>query len=208
MNRVLVIAPHADDETLGCGGVLLKHKSKKDKINLLVVTNINKNNIWTKKHELKRKKEIEKILHLYNFDSYKNLNYEPAKINSSSMFNLIQEIDAVIKSLKPNIVYLNNSSDIHTDHQLVYKASISCLKSFRKNYLEKILVYETLSETEYANDNFFHPNFYVDISKFIEKVDNFPFPRSKEAIYSLAKIRGIRIGVKYAEAFCKIFEKE
>ena len=71
MNRVLVIAPHADDETLGCGGVLLKHKSKKDKINLLVVTNINKNNIWTKKHELKRKKEIEKILHLYNFDSYR-----------------------------------------------------------------------------------------------------------------------------------------
>ena len=51
-----------------------------------------------------------------------------------NLLNLIQEIDAVIKSLKPNIVYLNNSSDIHTDHQLVYKASISCLKSFRKNY--------------------------------------------------------------------------
>ena len=40
MNRVLVIAVHPDDETLGCGGTLLKHKFNKDEIHWLIVTDI------------------------------------------------------------------------------------------------------------------------------------------------------------------------
>ena len=219
MNNILVIAPHADDETLGCGGSLLKHKSNKDKIHLLLITNIKKSKVWSKKQEITRKKEITQMLKLYDFNSYHNLNYEPAQLNSSSIYNLIQHIDKVVNSIKPNLIYMNNSSDIHTDHQIVYKASISCLKSFRKKFIKKILLYETLSETEYAKENLFNPNYFVDISKFIKKkikimniykseVSNFPFPRSSEAIYSLAKFRGTRIGVKYAEAFINYFEKE
>lgn len=219
MNNILVIAPHGDDETLGCGGSLLKHKSKKDKIHLLMITNINQNSIWTKKQEITRKKEINKIIKLYKFNSYHNLNYEPTKLDLIPMSDLITKIDKIINFIKPNIVYLNNPSDIHTDHQIAFKSSISCLKSFRKNYIKSILLYETLSETEYSTEELFKPNYYVDISKFIEKkikimniykseINKFPFPRSNDAIYSLAKIRGARIGVRYAEAFCKIFEKE
>ena len=169
MNNILVIAPHADDETLGCGGSLLKHKFNKDKIHLLLITNIKKSKVWSKKQEITRKKEITQMLKLYDFNSYHNLNYEPAQLNSSSIYNLIQHIDNVVNSIKPNLIYMNNSSDIHTDHQIVYKASISCLKSFRKKFIKKILLYETLSETEYAKENLFNPNYFVDISKFIKK---------------------------------------
>ena len=38
MNKVLVVAVHPDDETLGCGGTLLKHKSQGDEIYWMVVT--------------------------------------------------------------------------------------------------------------------------------------------------------------------------
>ena len=119
MNNILVIAPHADDETLGCGGSLLKHKFNKDKIHLLLITNIKKSKVWSKKQEITRKKEITQMLKLYDFNSYHNLNYEPAQLNSSSIYNLIQHIDNVVNSIKPNLIYMNNSSDIHTDHQLV-----------------------------------------------------------------------------------------
>ena len=40
MNKVLVIAVHPDDETLGCGGTLLKHKSNNDQIHWLIATDI------------------------------------------------------------------------------------------------------------------------------------------------------------------------
>ena len=38
MNKVLVVAVHGDDETLGCGGTLLKHKAQGDEIYWMVVT--------------------------------------------------------------------------------------------------------------------------------------------------------------------------
>lgn len=38
MNRVLCVAVHPDDETLGCGGTLLKHKAQGDEIYWLFLT--------------------------------------------------------------------------------------------------------------------------------------------------------------------------
>ena len=40
MNRVLVLAVHPDDETLGCGGTLFKHKSNNDEIHWLIATEL------------------------------------------------------------------------------------------------------------------------------------------------------------------------
>ena len=43
-NKILVVAVHPDDETLGCGGTLLKHKDSGDEINWLICTKIDKDN--------------------------------------------------------------------------------------------------------------------------------------------------------------------
>ena len=43
-NKVLIIAVHPDDETLGCGGTILKHKENGDQIYWLILTQANKNN--------------------------------------------------------------------------------------------------------------------------------------------------------------------
>ena len=40
MKKILVVAPHADDETLGCGGTLLKHCNQGDEIYWLIVTDM------------------------------------------------------------------------------------------------------------------------------------------------------------------------
>ena len=60
MNKVLVIAPHPDDETLGCGGTLLKHRSSKDEIHWLIFTNIYEKDGWDIDKVNLRQEEIKK----------------------------------------------------------------------------------------------------------------------------------------------------
>ena len=215
-----MVAPHPDDETLGCGGTLLKHKKKKDKIFWLIVTNINEKDGWSKRIVIQRQKEIEKVKKLYSFNDCFKLNFPTTKLDQIPRQDLVSKISKTISIVKPNIVYLNNHSDIHTDHQITFEAVMSATKNFRSPSIKKILMYETLSETEFAPplDGFtFVPNVFNDITPFFsKKIDILKiykseimkdyFPRSLSAVKSLASIRGSKIGVKYAESFCLLHE--
>ena len=113
-----------------------------------------------------------------------------------------------------------NHSDVHTDHQITFKAAYSCTKNFRYPFIKKILMYETLSETEFAPtllENTFIPNVFMDITKYFEKklkifriykseVMEEPLPRSLKVIEAFNKYRGSQIGEKYAEAFVLLKE--
>ena len=115
-----------------------------------------------------------------------------------------------------------NRSDVHSDHRIAFQAIYSCTKSFRKPFIERILMYETLSETEFVpalSENVFIPNVFVDISNYMDKkleimqiykseIMEGNLPRSLNAIKMLAAFRGSRIGTDYAEAFMLLFEKK
>lgn len=68
-NKVLIVAVHPDDETLGCGGTLLKHKANGDEIHWLICTETNPTNDFYPIRE----KEIEDVTKLYDFNSVRNL---------------------------------------------------------------------------------------------------------------------------------------
>ena len=94
-NRILVVAVHPDDETLGCGGTLLKHKSKKDEINWLICTTIDKQ----KNNYQMREKEINKVSKLYGFNSVHNLRLKTMRVDEYSMSILIEKISKVTQRL-------------------------------------------------------------------------------------------------------------
>ena len=48
--KILVIAPHPDDETLGCGGTLLRHKANGDEISWVIVTDISVDTGWSESY--------------------------------------------------------------------------------------------------------------------------------------------------------------
>ena len=73
MNNILVIAPHPDDETLGCGGTLFRHKNDGDKTYWLILTGISKDLGWTKESINKRDNEIEVVAEKYGFSDVFNL---------------------------------------------------------------------------------------------------------------------------------------
>ena len=215
-NRILVVAVHPDDETLGCGGTLLKHKSKKDEINWLICTTIDKQ----KNNYQIREKEINKVSKLYGFNSVHNLRLKTMRVDEYSKSILIEKISKVINTVKPNSIYLPFKSDIHSDHRNIFEASYSCTKSFRYPFIKKIYMMETLSETEYApslKEDSFIPNTFVDISAYMNKkiklmqiykneFGNHPFPRSEKNIRALGTLRGATCGYEYAESFILLKE--
>ena len=219
--KILVISPHPDDETLGCGGTILKHKNMGDKVHWLIITNVDVENGWDRDIVDKRQKEIDTVAEMYGFKKTFKLNYPTAKLDIIPIQEIIKSMSGIILEIEPEIIYLPNRSDVHTDHQITFKATYSCTKNFRYPFIRKILMYETLSETEFSpslQENSFIPNVFVDITKYFnEKLEIFKIyksevmegqsPRSLKVIKAFNKYRGSRIGKKYAESFQLIFER-
>lgn len=220
-NKVLVVAPHPDDETLGCGGTLLKHKKNRDQLFWLIGSNIHTKNGWPVKVVEQSQIEIKQVFQMYGFEKSVQLDFPATGLDSISYKEIIDKISDIIKELEPSIIYVPNRSDIHSDHRVMFNAVVSCCKDFRAPFIRRILMYECLSETEYApalNEYAFVPNVFVDISEYLDQkleilkvyaseVMEAPLPRSIETVSSLARYRGSRIGKEYAEAFCLLFEK-
>lgn len=211
IDKVLVFSVHPDDETIGMGGTIVKHQDKGDEIFWLNITN---GNIY-------QKSCIAKIADAYKFKDVFNLELPEITLTDIPIYDIISKIEKVVKNTKPNILYTINRSDIHSDHRYAFQAIYPCAKSFRAPFIKRILMYETLSETEFSPalpENVFIPNVFADISEFMEKkleimktyeseVTEGNLPRSINAIRALGAYRGSRIGVKFAEAFMLLYEK-
>ena len=215
-NVVLVIAVHPDDETVGCGGTLLKHKASGDEVHWLICTTIDKTNSYYKTRE----DELKIVADAYKFNSVNNLRLKTMQVDEYGMSSLIDKISNVINTIKPNIIYLPFKGDVHSDHRKIFEASYSCTKSFRYPFIKKIYMMEILSETEFApstKEDSFIPNTFVDISAYFEKkieimkifkseISIHPFPRSERNLKSLATLRGATAGCEYAESFVLLKE--
>ena len=215
-NVVLVVAVHPDDETLGCGGTLLKHKTSGDEVHWLICTTIDKTNSYYKTRE----DELKRVADAYKFNSVNNLRLKTMQVDEYGMSSLIDKISNVINTIKPNIIYLPFKGDVHSDHRKIFEASYSCTKAFRYPFIKKIYMIETLSETEFApstKEDSFIPNTFVDVSAYFEKkieimkifkseISMHPFPRSERNLKSLATLRGATAGCEYAESFVLLKE--
>lgn len=220
MKTVLVVAPHPDDETLGCGGTLLKHISQGDNVHWLIITGMTEEHGYSAGKISQRKRELDEVTRLYAFSSMQILNLPPARLDTIPLAELIDKIGGCFKQINPEIVYLPHGGDAHSDHRIVFNAAGACTKWFRYGSIKRVLAYETLSETDFAlypGANGFHPNVYNDITDFLEKkitimktyateLGSFPFPRSVELIRAQSAHRGAVAGVIAAEAFMLLKE--
>lgn len=219
MGSAVVIACHPDDETLGAGGTLIRHKAEGDKIYWVIVTCITKGG-HTEKMMAKRKKEIVSVSRLYDFDRIYEFEIPTTQAETVPVSDLIGRISKVFNEVRPDTVYLPFRSDIHSDHRAVFDAAYACTKKFRYPFIKKIAMMEALSETEFApslKNRTFIPNYFVDISDYIEKkikimkrysgeMENHPSPRSVKNIRALATFRGATAGCAYAESFMMLKE--
>lgn len=213
--NVMVIAPHPDDETLGCGGTLLRHRDSGDELHWVVVTRPCDDYKFTADREGEKKKVAES----YGFKTVNNLGFPTTYTDVEPFSKLVGSLSEVLHKVNPEILYVPYRYDIHTDHQVAFDTAASCMKWFRFKSIKKIMIYETISETEFnmRYQGNFNPNVFVNIEKYIDKkiqimniysgeMGLFPFPRSEENIRALATFRGASSGFRAAEAFMLLKE--
>lgn len=223
--QVVVISTHPDDETLGAGGTLLKHIAQGDSVHCIFCTDILEEEGFLPEVIITREQEIAQVIQSYGFTSTHRLGLKTMRIDEYTKSELVGKFSKIFREIRPNILYLPFCDDIHSDHRCIFEAAFSCTKSFRYPSIERVLMMETLSETEFAPNlvhRSFTPNVFVNITEFMDKKCEImqiykseiappPFPRSIENIKALALYRGSTMGGNtspaYAEAFMLLKEK-
>lgn len=214
MKTVCVVAPHFDDETLGCGGTLLRHQAEGDEIHWCIVTASRTDEGFSQEEVDREDREISRVANHYKLSSVHKLGYPATKLDTISLGEIIEKISNIFQKVRPQIVYLPYFADVHSDHRVVFDAVVSSSKWFRCDSIERLMAYETLSETDFGMNpaKGFGPNVFIDIADFLDRkiaimeiyagqLGDFPFPRSEKAIRALASLRGAAAGCAAAEAF-------
>lgn len=218
--KVLIVAPHMDDEVLGCGGAIARHVKEGDVVFVCFIAH----RIYNHKFD-KKKNDLQKE---HSLRAKRSLGYREAvffDLSDEKLDTCIQKIiiplENYVLKVKPDIVYCPFQEDNNQDHRAVFQAARVALRPAVTAFIKQINMYEVPSSTEQSPPllkNAFLPNYYIDIRKYINKKiaafrcyeiekRNYPHPRSEMALKILAQKRGIEIGFEFAEAFMKIRDK-
>ena len=208
MKKVLVIAAHLDDEILGCGGILLKHKEAGDIIDICIATSPHES-AWTEEYVEKKINQSAEVDNILGTRKRYFANFPSVALNVVPSIAFNGKIGEIISDSDPDIIYTHHKTDVNIDHQVVYESVMVNTRPIKKKI--KVFCFETVSSTEWG-DNSFSPNMYVDIKDFIDtkvemfykyksEVKDYPHPRSGEGLVVLAKKRGMDVCIYYAEAF-------
>ncbi|MBU4449517.1 MAG: PIG-L family deacetylase [Proteobacteria bacterium] len=216
--KVLVIAPHMDDEVLGCGGAVVRHLQAGDAVAVCVVANRAYGHrydaalIEREKDACRTAKELLGYHDLFFLDL-------PDEQLDHSQIKLIVPLEEVVARVQPAIAYLPHQGDLNQDHRAVFHAALVACRP-QGSLVKIIRVYEVPSSTDQVPAQGawpFLPNYYVDISGVLDlkikalscyeaESRPFPHPRSREGLVVLGSKRGMEVGLEAAEAFMVLRE--
>ena len=189
----LIIAPHLDDEVLGCGGIL-------DHSCHVFFCGIQENHVLPKKE---RFTELEHVSKYLGFTYQVHTGSIVNQYKTNCFINLFEE---TVDRLKPERVYIPYGS-YNQDHRAIYDAAMVALRPHDKNhFVKKVLVYEELDAMQWYRPDY-EVNHFVEID--IERklhayslhTSQIRAHRSFDHVRALATLRGSQIGVPHAEAF-------
>ncbi len=216
MNKtVLVVAAHADDEALGCGGTLARHVAAGDRVHAVFVADGVTSRGGAGNDELRRRQlATERARDILGISTIAFLDLPDNRLDSLPLLDIVQPLESAISQLKPSIIYTHHYGDLNVDHRMVHQAVMTACRPLPGSTVQEILTFEVMSSTEWGSPglNSFIPNLFVDISAHIGskmqaleayalEMREIPHSRSMGHIQSLTKHHGYCVGVDAAEAF-------
>jgi LmbE family N-acetylglucosaminyl deacetylase len=210
--RVLVIAPHPDDESLGLGGAIAKFVEQGHEVHLLIVSG-HLPPLYKREDYDVTVAEAYNAFDILGVTNSTFLEIPATQIGEVPVHELNKKFTDIVDMLEPQIVFCPYP-DRHVDHRIVFESTMVATRPVGSGKGIEILgAYETLSETHWNAPHIepnFTPNWIIDITQQIEiklnalkcyqsQISDFPSPRSIEAIEALAKFRGTQAGFGYGE---------
>jgi len=212
--RVLAIAPHPDDEILGCGGTLARLVDEGHEVTIAVVTK-GQPAQFADEQVRRVAMEMERAHQILGTTDTRMIGLPAAALDTLPAAQINAALAGLIDDVAPDTLLLPFVGDIHLDHQLSFLAAMVGARPRNDRAPGQILCYETLSETNWYAPPItpaFVPQLFVDISAtigrkleafaaFESQVRAFPEERSVEALSALATLRGASVHLRAAEAF-------
>lgn len=214
IKRILVVAPHPDDETLGAGGTIAKYAAAGHEVTVLTVAG-HLPPLYEESVYARTLREAKKAHRTLGVRRSIFLDIPATTLGLLPTHELNRKIYSVFEEICPNIVLLAYP-DRHVDHRIVFDNTLVASRPGKiGNHIEILAAYETLSETHWNAPHIepsFTPNWVVNITPQIDsklialacyesQIAPFPTPRSIEAAKALAMFRGTQAGFAYGEGF-------
>jgi len=217
MIKVLVVAPHADDEVLGCGGAIARHVASGDEVTVLILGKASATlyDEAAREAPLREAREAHSVLGVGN-SVFRE--FPAPMMDTVPIHEIADAVRETIFESGAETVYVPHRGDVHQDHSVVFNAALVAARPVDGCPVRRVLAYETMSETEWAppfGGDAFVPNVFLDVTatldrkidamkKYGSQIKEKPHPRSEWGLRALAEYRGSTVGVAAAEAFALI----
>lgn len=206
--KILILAAHPDDETLGCGATISKLSAQGSEIQLLTFTD----GVSARdKIEKNRNFVLEKCSEILGIKHFKFGDFPDNQMDTVSLLSVIKFIEKNTL-FDPDIIFTHHNDCLNIDHSIINKATMTAFRP-QTGKKQQIYGYYVPSSTDYNPYSNFNGNVYHDVTGYEEnkiiclrqcydgEMKKFPHSRSYENIENLMKVWGSEVGVKYAEKF-------
>lgn len=220
MKRVLIIAAHPDDDILGCGGLIAKHRNTGIRFQVLFIAEgsscrFAEINCEAAKAAINQRNQsaLNALSLLGVNDGVLFENLPCGRLDQVPIIEINKLIENAISEFSPDTILTHSKNDANNDHRIVFNATVMATRPVNKHKVSRLLSYEVLSTSEWAFTETFCPNYFesltqedVDLkwsalAEYNTEVKPYPFPRSYEGVKALAMYRGMQAGCMFAEAY-------
>jgi LmbE family N-acetylglucosaminyl deacetylase len=140
--RILILAPHPDDEVLGCGGTVCQHESTSDQVSVVFLTSgeLGLKHLAREKAWKIREEEAEKAANILGLAILAFLRGPDWGV-ADAVESLAQELRPILERENPDRIYLPHPADDHPDHRATLAVLRRALGRFKTKPPE-LLAYE------------------------------------------------------------------
>ncbi|MBA3656417.1 MAG: PIG-L family deacetylase [Gemmatimonadaceae bacterium] len=219
VESALVVAAHPDDEALGCGGTIAKLVEQHASVHVAFMADgVFSRSAQKDEHAqqlVARRDAARRACAQLGVKSVSFGEFPDNRMDSIPMLDIAQAVESLVNKYSPELILTHHAGDLNVDHQRLSAAVVTACRPQAGMDVRTILMFEVPSSTEWHVPGAapaFAPNWYVDISKNLDRkiaalneysveMREWPHPRSVRGVTHLAHWRGATVGVDAAEAF-------